>query len=60
MENFKTWELTYKTQLVSNGHINPSLLHEAISKALRDQAGGIGYLIGEERSELNQTGGDDE
>jgi hypothetical protein len=57
MNKFNTWKLTYTADLVSTGHINPALLHEAISKALRDQAGGIGYLIGEERSELNQTGG---
>jgi hypothetical protein len=58
--DFKIWELNYKANLVSNGHINPTLLHEAISKALRDQAGSIGYLIGEERSELDQKGGSDE
>jgi hypothetical protein len=60
MENFKTWQLTYKTTLVSTGHLNPSLLHEAIAKALRDQAGSVGYLVGEEYSELSQTGGSDE
>jgi len=60
MENFKTWQLTYKTNLVSTGHLNPSLLHEAIAKALRDQAGSVGYLIGEEATDLSQTGGSDE
>lgn len=57
MENFKTWELTYKTTLVSTGHLNPALLHEAIAKALRDQAGAVGYLVGEEWTDLNQTSG---
>jgi hypothetical protein len=57
VENFKTWQLTYKTNLVSTGHLNPSLLHEAIAKALRDQAGAVGYLVGEEWTDLTQTSG---
>jgi hypothetical protein len=60
MENFKTWQLTYKTTLVSTGHLNPALLHEAIAKALRNQAGAVGYLVGEEATDLSQTGGSDE
>lgn len=54
MENFKTWELSYKAKLVSTGHLNVALLHEAIAKALRDQAGSIGYLVGEEWADLNE------
>jgi hypothetical protein len=60
MENFKTWQLTYKTTLVSTGHLNPALLHEAIAKALRNQAGAVGYLVGEEATDLSQTGGSDD
>jgi hypothetical protein len=55
---FKTWEVTYKAELVSTGHINVTLLHEIISKALRDNAGAIGYLIGNDTTDL--TGDDDE
>jgi hypothetical protein len=58
LENFKTWELTYTAKLVSTGHINVSLLHEVIAKALRDNAGAIGYLVGSDTTGL--TGGDDE
>lgn len=60
MSAFKNWTVTYTAELVSTGHINVSLLHEVIAKALRDNAGGIGYLVGEESTELNQTGVDDE
>ena len=58
MENFKTWELTYKAKLVSTGHLNVALLNQAIAKALRDEAGAVGYLVGEEWTDLTQTNED--
>lgn len=58
MDNFKTWELTYKATLVSTNHLNVALLHEVIAEALRDNAGSIGFLIGQDSTDL--TGGDDE
>jgi hypothetical protein len=58
MENFKTWDLTYKAKLVSTGHLNVALLNQAIAKALRDEAGSIGFLIGEEWTDLTQTNED--
>lgn len=57
MENFKTWELTYKATLVSANHLNVTLLHEVIAQALRDNAGAIGFLIGQDTTDL--TGGDE-
>jgi hypothetical protein len=58
VENFKTWELIYNAKLVSTSHLNVSLLHQAIAKAMRDQAGEIGYLVGEDSTDL--IGGDNE
>ena len=52
MENFKTWELIYNAKLVSTGHINVALLHQVIAQAMRDNAGSIGYLIGEDSTDL--------
>lgn len=58
MKTFKTWELSYKATLVSTGHLNVALLNQAIAKALRDEAGSVGYLIGEEWTDLNQINED--
>ena len=52
MENFKTWELIYNAKLVSTGHINVALLHQVIAQAMRENAGSIGYLIGEDSTDL--------
>jgi hypothetical protein len=52
VENFKTWKLTYTAELVSTSDLNVSLLHEAIAKALRDEAGTIGYLVGSDTTDL--------
>jgi hypothetical protein len=58
VENFKTWELLYNAKLVSTGHINVALLHQVIAQAMRDNAGSIGYLIGEDSTDL--LGGSEE
>jgi hypothetical protein len=58
MENFKTWRITYTAELVSKHHLNVAMLHEIIAKALQDQAGAVGYLIGDDASDLS-GGGDD-
>ena len=58
MENFKTWDLIYNAKLVSTGHINVALLHQVIAQAMRDNAGSIGYLIGEDSTDL--LGGSEE
>jgi hypothetical protein len=60
MKTFENWKLTFTAELVSTGHINPAMLHELIEAALRSEAGAIGYLVGESRMELNQTGDGDE
>jgi hypothetical protein len=52
VENFKTWELIYNAKLVSTGHINVALLHQVIAQAMRENAGSIGYLIGEDSTDL--------
>ena len=52
MENFRNWELTYTAKLVSTSNINVALVHEVISKALRDNAGSIGYLITDDATDL--------
>jgi hypothetical protein len=52
LENFKTWELIYNARLVSTGHINVAMLHEVIAKALRDNAGSIGFLVGQDSTDL--------
>jgi hypothetical protein len=56
LENFKTWQVTYTAELVSKHHINVALLHEIIAKALRDNAGSIGYLVGEDKTEITGDG----
>jgi hypothetical protein len=58
--DFKTWEVTYTAKLVSHTNINVTLLHELIDKAMRSEAGDIGYLVGDSQTKLDQTGGDDE
>jgi hypothetical protein len=52
VENFRNWELIYTAKLVSTSNINVALLHEVISKALRDNAGSIGYLITDDATDL--------
>jgi hypothetical protein len=58
MENLKTWRITYTAELVSKHHLNKAMLHEIIAKALQDNAGSVGYLIGDDAADL--TGGDKE
>ena len=58
MENLKTWRITYTAELVSKHHLNKAMLHEIIAKALQDQAGAVGYLIGDDAANL--TGGGDD
>jgi hypothetical protein len=58
LENFKTWQVTYTAELVSKHHINVALLHEIIAKALRDNAGSVGYLVGEDKTDLTGDGND--
>jgi hypothetical protein len=55
MENLKTWRITYTAELVSKHHINVALLHEIIAKALRDNAGSVGYLVGEDTTDLQEN-----
>jgi len=52
VEKFINWELIYTAKLVSTSNINVALLHEVISKALRDNAGSIGYLITDDATDL--------
>ena len=56
MENLKTWRITYTAELVSKHHLNKAMLHEIIAKALQDQAGAVGYLIGDDASDLAGDG----
>jgi hypothetical protein len=56
MENFKTWQVNYTAELVSKHHLNVALIHEIIAKALRDNAGSIGYLVGEDATDLQGKG----
>jgi hypothetical protein len=58
VEKFKTWDLIYNAKLASTGHINVALLHQVIAQAMRDNAGSIGYLIGEDSTDL--LGGSEE
>lgn len=60
VENFKTWDVTYTAKLVSHSNINVALLHELIDKAMRSEAGDIGYLVGNSETKLDQTGGVEE
>ena len=60
MENFKSWDVTYTAKLVSHSNINVALLHELIDKAMRSEAGSIGYLVGDSQTKLDQTGGADD
>ena len=56
MENLKTWRITYTAELVSKHHLNKAMLHEIIAKALQDQAGAVGYLIGDDAADLTGDG----
>lgn len=56
MENLKNWQITYTAELVSKHHLNKAMLHEIISKALQNHAGSMGYLIGDDASDLQETG----
>jgi hypothetical protein len=56
MKNFKTWQVNYTAELVSKHHLNVALIHEIIAKALRDNAGSIGYLIGDDAADLTGDG----
>jgi hypothetical protein len=58
LENLKTWRITYTAELVSKHHLNKAMLHEIIAKALQDQAGAVGYLIGDDAADL--TGDNDD
>ena len=60
MDEFKTWDLTYTVTLVSHANINVALIHELIDKAIRSEAGDIGYLVGQGQTKLDQTGGKDD
>ena len=59
MENLKTWRITYTAELVSKHHLNKAMLHETIAKALQDQAGAVGYLIGDDASDLQEKDGNE-
>lgn len=59
LKTFKNWELNYNAKLVSTEHINVALLHQAIAKALRDEAGSIGYLIADDSTDLIREGKDE-
>ena len=56
MEDLKTWQITYTAELVSKHHLNKAMLHEIIAKALQDNAGSVGYLIGDDASDLQEKG----
>jgi maltose-binding protein MalE len=60
VENFKTWDVNYTAKLVSHSNINVALLHELIDKAMRSEAGSIGYLVSDSHTKLDQTGGADD
>lgn len=59
MGNFKTYKLTYTAELVGSDWLNSVQLHEIIAKALRSEAGYIGYLVGMDQTALDQTGGEE-
>lgn len=58
--DFKGYKLTYTADLVSNSHLNVALLSELLDKALRAEAGAIGYLVGDSRTVLDQADGEKE
>jgi hypothetical protein len=43
---------------VSKHHLNKAMLHEIIAKALQDQAGAVGYLIGDDAADLTGDSND--
>lgn len=56
---FNTYKITYEAELVSNQTLTLSQIHEAIVKAVHDNANGA-YLVGNETTKMEQTGVDDE
>jgi hypothetical protein len=58
--DFKTWDVIYNAKLVSTSYINVALIHEIIAKALRDNAGAIGYLVGQDSTDLINGGSNEQ
>ena len=62
MKTFKTWKLTFTAELVSNyplEGVSAACIHENLAKALRMEAGAIGYLIANEETRIDQEGNDE-
>ena len=54
---FKTWKLTFTAELVTTNSLdgqNSAIVHEALAKALRDNAGYNNYLVANEETRLDQ------
>lgn len=56
METFKKWKLTFTADLVSNYPIDgtsSACIHENLAKALRKEAGDIGYLVANDETRID-------
>ena len=63
MGTFKTWKVTFTAELVSTHPLDgasSACIHESLSQALRKDAGMVGYLIGNDETRIEQTGGADD
>jgi hypothetical protein len=57
VKTFKTWKLTFTAELVSHypiDGVSPGCIHENLVKALRKDAGAIGYLFANEETRIDQ------
>jgi len=59
MSNFTNWKLTFTADLVSKYSLegtSAGCIHENLAKALRREAGSMGYLIANEETRIDQEG----
>ena len=56
---FKTYKVTYEAELVSDGNLSSTWVHDVIVKAVRENSYG-GYIVTNDNTRIEQTGGDDE
>ena len=56
---FKTYKVTYEAELVSDGNLSSTWVHDVIVKAVRENSYG-GYIVINDTTKIEQTGGEDE
>ena len=55
---FKTYKVTYEAELVSDGNLSSTWVHDVIVKAVRENSHG-GYIVINDTTKIEQTGGEE-